>query len=120
MYHLKKKKKRFDGFIMILDSHISIFIFSYNRLGSNAEEADAEEIIDLASKASLDDQQKQVQENIHFQVKVFCTAMDDVLLPSIKKVGERFASGSDSPRRSGLSLAIGKPSSPVQQAGEHF
>ncbi|KAA3482651.1 SET domain-containing protein 9 [Gossypium australe] len=59
-----------------------IFMYtSYNRLGKNADEADAEEIIDMASKASFTDQQMQVQENVHFQIKNFCTVMDEILLP---------------------------------------
>jgi hypothetical protein len=39
---------------------------SYYRLGENAEEKDAEEIIDLAGKASVAEQQNQVQENVAF------------------------------------------------------
>lgn len=54
---------------------------SYNRLGKNADEADAEEIIDMASKASFTDQQMQVQENVHYQIKNVCTVMDEILLP---------------------------------------
>ncbi|OMO86888.1 hypothetical protein COLO4_20881 [Corchorus olitorius] len=44
---------------------------------------DAEEIIDMVSKALFYEQQKQVQENIHHQIKNFCTAMDEILLPDI-------------------------------------
>ncbi|KAL5208658.1 hypothetical protein ABZP36_033093 [Zizania latifolia] len=40
----------------------------YYRLGANAEEKDAKEIIDMASKASVAEQQKQVQENVHYQL----------------------------------------------------
>ena len=63
-------------------------MFSYNRLGKNADEADAEEIINMASKVSVADQQKQVQENIHYQIKNFCTAMNDILLPDINEPKE--------------------------------
>ncbi|KAK6241548.1 hypothetical protein SCA6_006937 [Theobroma cacao] len=83
---------------------------SFNRLGKNADEADAEEIIDMASKASVADQQKQVQENVHFQVQNFCTAMDEILLPDIS---EPQKSQSDAtPSRSGLSFAVGRNGPP--------
>uniref|UniRef100_A0A5B7BCJ8 SET domain-containing protein 9 n=1 Tax=Davidia involucrata TaxID=16924 RepID=A0A5B7BCJ8_DAVIN len=88
---------------------------SYNRLGRNADEADAEEIIDMASKASFADQQKQVQENIHSQIKTFCTFMDDILLLDSKGINEPLKSApqiNSAPRRSGLSLAVGTNSSP--------
>lgn len=54
----------------------------------NAAEADAEEIIEMATKASFADQQKQVQENIHSQVKSFCMHMDEILLPDMRKGNE--------------------------------
>ncbi|XWS68480.1 hypothetical protein CRYUN_Cryun04dG0094200 [Craigia yunnanensis] len=78
---------------------------SYNRLGKNADEADAEEIIDMASKVSVADQQKQVQENIHYQIKNFCTAMNEILLPDINKPQE--SQSNATPSRSGLSFAVG-------------
>ncbi|XP_021910597.1 uncharacterized protein LOC110824322 isoform X2 [Carica papaya] len=85
-----------------------LFLYtSYNRLGRNAEEADLEEIIDMASKASVADQQKQVQENIHSQIRRVCSSMDKILEV---KTDERLESGSQSnvaPRRSGLSFAVG-------------
>jgi hypothetical protein len=57
-------------------------------LGKNASEADAEEIIEMASKASVADQQMVVQENVHSQIKAFCTIMDEVLLPNEKIVSD--------------------------------
>lgn len=84
---------------------------SYNRLGKDADEADVDEIIDMANKASVDDQQKQVQENIHLQIKSFCMSMDELLLPDVKKTNEVSESPKQSnatPQRSGLSLAIGR------------
>ncbi|KAL3830814.1 hypothetical protein ACJIZ3_019616 [Penstemon smallii] len=89
-----------------------LFLYtSYNRLGKNADEADADEIIDMASKASLEEQQKVVQDNIHAQMNNFCACMDDILLPDPKTADERPDSPSEvssTPRRSGLGLAIGK------------
>ncbi|KAK9275779.1 hypothetical protein L1049_023048 [Liquidambar formosana] len=93
-----------------------LFLYtSYNRLGRDADEADAEEIIDMAGKASVADQQKQVQENIHSQIKTFCTSMDEILLPDIKKVNELLGSPPQTtaaPRRSGLSFAVGRNGPP--------
>ncbi|KAK4348627.1 hypothetical protein RND71_031382 [Anisodus tanguticus] len=86
------------------------FTFSYNRLGRNAEEADAEEIIDMANKASLADQQKQVRENVHSQVSSFCRYMDDTLLLDHKAKDNQATSHTttnSSPRSSGIGLAVG-------------
>ncbi|VVB13691.1 unnamed protein product [Arabis nemorensis] len=89
-----------------------LFMFtSYNRLGRDAEEADAEEIIEMAGKATSSEQQKQVQENIHYQVENFCASMDDILLPDINKTEELNELGSEArstPRKSELSFTIGK------------
>ncbi|KAL2939070.1 SET domain-containing protein 9 [Bienertia sinuspersici] len=88
-----------------------LFLYtSYNRLGKDADEADVEEIIDLANKASLADQQKQVQENIHSQIKNFCMLMDEILLP-VKKIEEQFESTAQvtkNPPQSGLRFALGR------------
>nr|GME00245.1 uncharacterized protein LOC109153007 [Ipomoea batatas] len=87
-----------------------LFLFtSHNRLGKGADEKDAEEIIDMASKASLDDQQKQVQENVHCQIETFCTCMDEILIPVSKSPVEPQSPSerSNPPRRSGLSFAVG-------------
>lgn len=75
-----------------------LFMFtSYNRLGRDAEEADAEEIIEMAGKATLSEQQKQVQENIHYQLENFCASMDEILLllPHKDKTEELNESGSE-------------------------
>ncbi|XP_077247120.1 uncharacterized protein LOC143886851 [Tasmannia lanceolata] len=95
-----------------------LFLYtSYNRLGKNADETDAEEIIDMASKASVVDQQKQVQENIHSQIQTFCKSMDDILLPDFKDIHDLpTAESHDAPRRSGLSFAIGRTSRPSAQS----
>ncbi|CDP00746.1 unnamed protein product [Coffea canephora] len=95
-----------------------LFLYtSYKLLGKDADEADAEEIIDMASKASLTDQQKQVQENIHSQIETFCTTMDDIVLPNLQsteKAHEPIEEKNITSRRSGLSLAVGQ-SSPLNE-----
>ncbi|KAH6765322.1 C5orf35 [Perilla frutescens var. frutescens] len=88
-----------------------LFLYtSYNRLGKNAVEADADEIIEMASKAPLGEQQKQVQENLHEQISTFCTYMDDILRPDPKMVNTNDSSSETKtpPRRSGLGLAVGR------------
>lgn len=100
-----------------------MWILSYNRLGRNADEADAEDIIDMASKASLEDQQKQVQENIHSQIKTFCNTLDGLLLPDSKNMNELPESCSQintAPRRSGLSFAVGTECPPSDNSGEYL
>ncbi|GKV21278.1 hypothetical protein SLEP1_g31269 [Rubroshorea leprosula] len=101
-----------------------LFLYtSYNRLGKDADEADAEEIINMAGKASLADQQKQVQENIHDQIRDFCTSMDEILLPETMKIDESPESPARlnaAPRRSGLSFAVGNSSSPSGFPGEYL
>ena len=76
-------------------------------MGENANEADAEEIIKMASKASFVDQQMQVQENVHSQIKAFCTCMNEILVSKEKMVNgplELSQQANTSPLR-------GKPSS---------
>ncbi|KAJ9184854.1 hypothetical protein P3X46_004540 [Hevea brasiliensis] len=94
-----------------------LFLYTcYNRLERNVEEADAEEIIEMASKASVADQEKQVQENIHSQIENFCTAMDEILLPDMNKKsepGEPLGQSDTASCHSGLSLAVGKSDQPT-------
>jgi hypothetical protein len=90
-------------------------------LGTNADEADAEEIINMANKASVADQQKQVQENLHSQIKGFCMSMEEILLPDIENIDEALKSPLQSnaaSRRSGLSFAIGRSDQPTNHPGE--
>uniref|UniRef100_A0A1J3ICK4 SET domain-containing protein 9 n=1 Tax=Noccaea caerulescens TaxID=107243 RepID=A0A1J3ICK4_NOCCA len=81
---------------------------SYNRLGREAVETDAEEIIEMAGKATLSEQQKQVQENIHYQVENLCSLMDKILLPHLSKNESTSQSTNPPPpRQSGLTFAVG-------------
>lgn len=75
----------------------------------------------MASKSSVADQEKQVQENVHLQIKSFCTYMDGILLPDAKMKNEPVESPGQSnaaSRRSGLSFAVGKNSSPAKHPSE--
>lgn len=79
-------------------------------MGENANEADAEEIIKIASKASFVDQRMQVQENVHSQIKAFCTCMNEILVSKEKMVNGRLESSqqaNSSPLRGGHSSAKG-------------
>ncbi|XP_075082320.1 uncharacterized protein LOC107814594 isoform X2 [Nicotiana tabacum] len=70
----------------------------------------------MANKASLADQQKLVQENVHSQVTNFCSYMDDILLPDHKVKDNQATSPTatnSSPGGSGLGVAVGGDS-PLQ------
>ncbi|KAL5095858.1 hypothetical protein RYX36_000185, partial [Vicia faba] len=54
-----------------VDLNRLFFYTSYNRLGKNASETEAEEIIEIASKASVSDQQMLVQEMFILKLKHF-------------------------------------------------
>ncbi|CAL5419711.1 unnamed protein product [Camellia sinensis] len=95
------------------NTHLMAFLFQKFQEGRNADESDAEAIIDMAGKASLADQQKQVQENIYSQIKTFCASMDEILLPDSKSINESSESTSQrntAVTRSGLGLAVGRMS----------
>ena len=74
----------------------------------------------MASKASLADQQKQVQENIHAQIKSFSMSMDEILLPDTKRIGEahELPPQPTAPRRSGLGFAVGRNAQPTNHPGK--
>lgn len=96
-------------------------IFSYNRLGENAEEKDAEEIINMATRASVSDQQKQVHENVHFQIKNICEAMDEALIPDVGPEQSVPATGPlKGPHRGGLSFSVGKGTASSNTPGNCF
>ena len=80
---------------------------SFNRLGREAVETDAEEIIEMAGKTSLSEQQKQVQENIHYQVGNFCSLMDGILSPDVTKNESGSQTATPPRRQSGLTFAVG-------------
>lgn len=85
---------------------------SYNRLGKNADEKDADEIIEMGSKASVSDQQRQVQENVHFQIKNISQTMDSILRPDTdRNTPNSVPDSQNGSRRSGLSFAIGSSAS---------
>lgn len=90
-------------------------------MGKNADENDADEIIDIANKASVKDQHKQVQENIHFQFKNICKTMDEILLPdgtNIPKEPSSSPSSQNIAQGSGLSFAVGKGAPSTSDSGE--
>lgn len=102
-------------------AHAKTYIFSYNRLGKSVDESDVEKIIEEASKTSYTDQVTQVQENVHSQIKTFSASMDEILLPNDKMVNDPLGLSpqeSTLPRRSGLSLAVGRTGSSPNNSGE--
>jgi hypothetical protein len=70
----------------------------------------------LASKASVADQQKQVQENVHYQLRHMCQAMDNILCPDTTNDPTKEPSEAHNhSRRSGLSFAVGGAASTNKQ-----
>lgn len=75
----------------------------------------------MANKASVADQQKQVQENIHSQIKGFCMSMDEILLPDTENIDEALRlppQSNAASRRSGLSFAVGRSGQPTNHPGK--
>lgn len=88
-------------------------IFSCNRLGRNADKAVAKDIIEMANKSYVAELQKKIQENIHFQITNFCTAMNDILLPDARKRSRK----EEAPPQSDA-FAVGKSGPPTDRHGE--
>ena len=42
----------------------------------------------MAGKASIANQQSQLQENVHAQIKIFSMTMDEILIPDTKRIGD--------------------------------
>lgn len=75
----------------------------------------------MANKASVADQQKQVQENIHSQIKSFCMSMDEILLPDAENIDEAPKlppPSTAAQHRSGLSFAVGGNDQSAYQPGK--
>ena len=76
----------------------------------------------MACKASLADQQKQVQENIHPQIKSFSMCIDEILLLYTERIGQAqelppqpiFA-----PYQSGLGFDIGRSGQPTDHLSKN-
>ncbi|KAL0012843.1 hypothetical protein SO802_007951 [Lithocarpus litseifolius] len=121
MFSLVDILKTFPSSVGIWQSHKTLGAlnhFIYNRLGRDAGEADAKEIIEMASKVSLADQQKLVQENMHAQIKSFSMSMDEILLPDSKRIGEAHElppQPTAAPCRSGLGFAVGSNDQPTER-----
>ena len=96
--------------------------FLMNHLGRDADEAKAEEFNEMACKASLADQQNQLQENIHAQIKSFSMSINEILLPYTKRIVEAqelppqpiFA-----PYQSGLGFDIGRSGQPTDHLSKN-
>ncbi|KAF3964503.1 hypothetical protein CMV_011214 [Castanea mollissima] len=88
-------------------------LFLYTR---DADEANVEEFNEMACKVILADQQKQLAENIHAQIKSFSMCINEILLPYTKRIVE----AQELPPQpiatlcqSGLSFDIGKNGQPT-------
>ncbi|KAJ6353518.1 hypothetical protein OIU76_002520 [Salix suchowensis] len=83
---------------------------SCNRLGRNADKAVTKDIIEMANKSYAAELQKKIQENIHFQITNFCTAMNDILLPDARKRSRK----EEAPPQSDA-FAVGKSGPPTDR-----
>ena len=75
----------------------------------------------MACKASLADQQKQVQENIHAQIKSFSMCINEILLPYTKRIVEAQELPPQpiaAPCQSGLDFAAGRNGQPTNHPGK--
>lgn len=82
-----------------------------NRLGRDADEANVEEFNEMACKVILADQQKQLAENIHAQIKSFSMCINEILLPYTKRINEAQELPPQpiaAPCQSGLGFAVGR------------
>ncbi|KAM4099887.1 hypothetical protein ACB094_05G026700 [Castanea mollissima] len=80
-------------------------------LSKDADEAKAKGFNEMVCKASLTDQQKQVQENIHAQIKSFSMCINEILLPYTKRINEAQELPPQpiaAPCQSGLGFAVGR------------
>ena len=92
-----------------------------NCLGRDADEAKAEEFNEMACKASLADQQKQLQENIHAQIQSFTMCINEILLPYTKRIVEAQELPPQpivAPCQSGLGFDIGRNGQPTDHLGK--
>ncbi|KAL4625215.1 hypothetical protein ACB092_05G009000 [Castanea dentata] len=72
----------------------------------------------MACKASLADQQKQLQENIHAQIKSFSMCINEILLPYTKRIVEAQELPPQpiaTPCLSGLGFDIGRNGQPTDR-----
>ena len=75
----------------------------------------------MACKASLTYQQKQVQENIHAQIKSFSMCINEILLLDTKRRGEAQELPPQpiaTPCQSGLGFAVGRNGQPTDCPGK--
>lgn len=71
----------------------------------------------MASKASIADQQKQVQDNVHYELTHMCQAMDSILCPdTINGPSKGPSEAHNHSQRSGLSFAVGGAASANKQS----
>ena len=74
----------------------------------------------MGSKASIADQQSQLQENVHAQIKSFSMTMDEILILDTKRIGDAH----EMPQQpiashwSGLSFAVCRNGQPTDRLGK--
>ena len=75
----------------------------------------------MASKASIANQQSQLQENGCAQIKSFSTTMDEILIPDTKRIGDAHELPRQpiaTPRWSGLGFPVLRNGQPTDHLGK--
>nr|POE61279.1 polygalacturonase inhibitor [Quercus suber] len=89
----------------------------------DVDEAKAEQFNEMACKTSLADQQKQLQENIHAQIKSFSLCINEILLLYTKRIAEAQELPPQpiaAPCQSGLGFDIGRNGQPTDPPGDQY
>ena len=75
----------------------------------------------MAGKASIANQQSQLQENVPAQIKIFSMTMDEILIPDTKRIGDAHELPQQpvaAPRWSGLGFTVRRNGQPTDRLGK--
>lgn len=89
---------------------IGLVVCSFQREAASGKTESAEELAKLAEATPFEEQQRQVQELVHGQIKRMATILDDILLKD--PVIEKPTPPPEKKRPSGLLFALGRQPEP--------
>lgn len=87
------------------------FICSFQRESASGKTEAAEELAKYAERTPFEEQQRQVQELVHAQIKQMATTLDNILL-KVQPVMEKPSPPPEKKRPSGLLFALGRQPEP--------
>lgn len=93
-----------------IDTHKLFLLTSFQREAVSGKAGSAEELARLAEATPFEEQQRQVQELVHGQIKRMATILDDILLKD--PVVNKPSPPPEKKRPSGLLFALGKQPEP--------